>query len=73
MTPQEYDRLARLIADPPPGSKLAAAQEQGVDLRILLENLKLTPTERLEKAFRAQAMMREFRRAMSYLTDPEDS
>ncbi len=49
MDSETYDRLAKLIANPPPGSKLAAAKEQGVDLAVLLENLRLTPTERIEK------------------------
>lgn len=48
MSPQEYDRLARLIADPPKGSKLAAAKEFGIDLTLLLENLRRTTTERVQ-------------------------
>jgi hypothetical protein len=47
----EYERLLRLIENPPPASKLAAAREAGVDLRQLVENLRLTPAERLQKAF----------------------
>jgi len=61
MSPQEYDRLARLIADPAPGSKLAAAKDAGVDLKQLLENLRLTPTERLEKASAEAERRRELR------------
>ncbi len=37
------------MLNPRPGSKAAAAKEAGVDLEELLENLKLTPTQRLEK------------------------
>jgi cyclohexa-1,5-dienecarbonyl-CoA hydratase len=34
------------IAEPAPGSKLAAAKEYGIDLTLLAEILELTPTER---------------------------
>ncbi len=37
--------------------------ENGVDISLLRENLKLTPTERLEKMRRALALVREVRRA----------
>ena len=47
---REQEKLAyELITSPPPGSKLAAAKEWGVDLTLLYENLKLTPTERARK------------------------
>ncbi len=54
---------AELITNPPPGSKLAAAKEFGVDLTLLLENLALTPTERLQKLHAAQIFYEELRRA----------
>ncbi len=37
------------MLDPKPGSKVAAAKEYGVDLTLLLRNLKLTPEERLNE------------------------
>lgn len=52
-----------LVTNPPPGSKLAAAKEFGIDLTLLLENLSLTPTERLEKAFAAAAFHHQLRQA----------
>ena len=48
MTAQRHARLAELIANPPPGSKLAAAKEYGIDLTLLLNSLERTPTERAE-------------------------
>jgi hypothetical protein len=37
------------LMNPKPGSKIAKAKELGVDLNVLLENLKLTPSQRVEK------------------------
>lgn len=64
MTAEQRDRLIRLINDPPPGSKLAAAKEYGIDLTLLLTTLELTPTERLEKLQEAQEFFEALRRAM---------
>ncbi len=63
MSPEEYGRLARLIADPPKGSKLAEARKFGIDLTLLLENLKLTTTERFQRWLSALALVEELQRA----------
>ena len=44
------DRLARAEAwllNPPPGSRAAAARDYGIDLTLLIEQLRRTPEERL--------------------------
>ncbi len=53
MTPEEKQRLLELIANPPPGSKLAAAKEYGVDLSLIVENLELSVGERLRRGSEA--------------------
>jgi hypothetical protein len=63
MNRQHRERGLELIANPPPGSKLAAAKEFGIDLTLLLENLALSPTERLQKLQAAGAFHEELRRA----------
>ena len=63
MTAEEFDRLARLIADPPAGSKLAAAKEFGIDLTLLVESLRRTPNERVEAWISALEFHDELRRA----------
>ncbi len=35
------------LLNPKPGSKMAAAQEFGIDLSLLVENLRLTPDQRV--------------------------
>ena len=63
MTREERIRLTELMTKPPPGSKLAAAREYGIDLTLLMESLHLTPTERLHQLAKAQLLMEELRRA----------
>jgi len=46
MTPKQRKLAYELTTNPPPGSKLAAAKEWGVDLTLLYANLLRTPTER---------------------------
>ncbi|HKV26549.1 MAG TPA: hypothetical protein VJN93_18280 [Candidatus Acidoferrum sp.] len=49
MTAEQRKLAYELITNPPPGSKLAAAKEWGVDLTLLYENLQLTIDERAHK------------------------
>jgi len=48
-------KVEEWLVNPPPGSKAAAAKEFGVDLTLLIRNLRLTPQERAEKL---QSVMR---------------
>jgi hypothetical protein len=67
MTREERIRLTQLIVEPPPGSKLAAAKEYGIDLTLLVESLELTPTERLRRLDKAQPLMAELQRCRKAL------
>src|SRR2546421_32834 len=50
-----------VIENPPEGSAIAEAKEFGVDLYMLLENLKLTPAERLRRAGEETDFIRRIR------------
>jgi len=63
MNAEERELLIRLISDPPPGSKIAAALDYGVDLTLLLRRLEMTPTERVQELAAAQAFVEELQRA----------
>jgi len=63
MTAEQEQLALELIHDPPPGSKLATAKLYGIDLTLLHENLKLTPTERARKLEFAARAMQELRMA----------
>ena len=46
LTPEELYRAKRRLLNPAPGSRIAAARDFGVDLTLLLEQLRLSPAER---------------------------
>jgi hypothetical protein len=63
MTPEQRKLAYELITNPPPGSSLAEAKEWGIDLTLLYENLKLTPTERARKLEQGARALHELRTA----------
>jgi hypothetical protein len=46
---EEYRELFAIIQAPPAGSAIEAAKDFGVDLLATLENLRLTPAERIRR------------------------
>jgi hypothetical protein len=69
MTNEEQKRLWELIQSPPPGSKIEAAKNFGVDLTLNLRLLQLTLTERAERMSQALEFAMEMRRAGAKLRD----
>jgi hypothetical protein len=63
MTREEQQQLWDLIQNPPPGSKIEAARNYGVDLTLNLRSLQLTPTERAEAMNSALEFALEMRKA----------
>jgi hypothetical protein len=61
MTAKTRDQAIEFVANPLPGSKLAAAKEFGVDLTLLVENLELTTTQRIEKLCSVTSLLEEVR------------
>jgi hypothetical protein len=49
MTPEQLKRAEERLLNPALGSKCAVAREYGIDLTLLLEQLRLTPAERAEQ------------------------
>lgn len=50
------------LLNPKPGSKIAAAKEFGIDLTLLVRQLRLTPEERLNELQSAMESFEEFAR-----------
>lgn len=57
--------------NPPPGSAAARAVEFGIDLRVILENLRLTPDERIRKLDSRLAAMAESK-VVEHYEHPKD-
>lgn len=51
------------LLNPAPGSAIEAAQKFGIDLTLLVERLRMTPTERLERHQSALEMVEALREA----------
>jgi hypothetical protein len=49
LTPEEFARAERRLLNPAPGSRIAAAKEFGIDLTLLIEQLRLSPEVRVHK------------------------
>ena len=46
LTPEELEQATAKLRNPAPGSRIEAAQKYGIDLSLLIEQLRLTPAER---------------------------
>lgn len=49
LTGSELVRAIDRLRDPPPGGKIEAAKAFGVDLSLLIEQIKLSPAERTRR------------------------
>jgi hypothetical protein len=49
LTPEQFARAEHRLLNPVPGSRIAAAKSYGIDLTLLVEQLRLTPDERVRK------------------------
>ena len=49
LTPEEFDRIADRLKHPPQGGRIEAAKRFGIDLSLLISQLRLTPAERAER------------------------
>lgn len=61
MTHSMEEKIRQLIDHPPEGSAIAEAKQFGVDLYGILENLKLSPAERLRRAAEETDFVRRVR------------
>jgi hypothetical protein len=49
LTPEEFARAEHRLRYPAPGSRIEAAKKYGIDLTLLIEQLRLTPAERVRR------------------------
>ena len=61
LTPEQLARAEAALLHPSPGSRIEAAKNYGVDLTLLVEQLRLTPDERARKLELASTARRSTR------------
>ena len=63
LTPEEFERAAEKLRNPRPGSRMEAAKNYGVDLTALIEQLRLSPAERVDQMLASARMVEAVRGA----------
>ena len=61
LTPERLARAEERLRNPAPGSRIEAAKNYGIDLTLLIEQLRLTPAQRATKLERAANVMAKYR------------
>jgi hypothetical protein len=49
LTPEEFERAAEKLRNPRPGSRIEAAKKFGIDMTLLIGQLRLSPAERVDE------------------------
>lgn len=62
LSEKRLKKIEELVLNPPPGSKIEAAKEFGIDLTLLLSQLRKTPQERLDDLQKSMRSIEEFSR-----------
>jgi hypothetical protein len=63
LTPEEFARAESRLRNPAPGSRIEAAKKFGVDLTLLIEQLRLSPGERVLRLHQAAQAAEKIRGA----------
>jgi hypothetical protein len=61
LTPEQMARAERRLRHPAPGSRIEAAMKYGIDLTLLIEQLRLSPAERVRKLEAAATELEQVR------------
>ena len=63
LTAEQLAQAEERLRHPAPGSRIEAAQTYGIDLTLLIRNLRLTPAERVRNMHDAAAALERIRGA----------
>ena len=63
LTPEQLAKAEDRLRNPAPGSRIEAAQKYGVDMSLLIEQLRRTPAERARKLEDAATVISKYRGA----------
>jgi hypothetical protein len=67
LTPEQFARAEERLRKPAAGGAIEAAAQYGIDLTLLIEQLRLTPAERVRKMHQAAQTAEIIRGAAGYL------
>jgi hypothetical protein len=63
LTPEQLARAEERLRNPASGSRIEAARDYGIDLTLLISQLRLTPAERARKLEDAATALEQIRGA----------
>ena len=63
LTPEQRAKAEARLRNPAPGSGIEAAAKYGIDLTLIIEQLRRTPAERARKLERAATVIAKYRGA----------
>ena len=63
LTPEQLARAEHCLLHPPRGSRIEVARDYGIDVTLLIEQLRLTPAERARKLESASMALEQVRGA----------
>jgi hypothetical protein len=63
LTPEQLARAEQRLRHPAPGSRIEAAQKFGIDLTLMIEQLRLSPTDRVRTMLEAAEAAEQVRGA----------
>jgi hypothetical protein len=61
LTPEQLRIAEDRLRNPAPGGRIEAAKKYGIDMSLLIEQLRLTPAERAEKMESASEAVEQMR------------
>jgi hypothetical protein len=61
LTPEELTQAEERLRHPAPGSRIEAARDYGIDLTLLISQLRLTPAERARQLESAATALEQIR------------
>ena len=61
LNPEQLARAEAALLHPAPGSRIESAGNYGIDLTLLVEQLRLTPAERARKLERTVSALKQVR------------
>jgi hypothetical protein len=67
LTPKQLARAEDRLRNPRPGSRIEAAKRYGVDLTLLIENLRLSPAERVRAMLEVSEVVEQVRGAARHV------